>query len=530
MRGIGKKILCGMTCAVMAFVSLGSVNLVHAEESADTTGPVIDYDSLEVAEGGTTINVGERVHIKVKVTDNQSGVKEVKMRYWPKRFEWLAGCESIGVDLSYNAQTGYWEGETNPISSNTYNTQHYLLYLSATDNAGNWSDDNDYLEQHQSKFTITTQGGVDLENNPPVIDVNSVKVKKQNLKPGDERVLQASATDNESGVGSVNLVYQIPKTLVHDEAITSVHIELSDYDEDGVWTELMREWMSTSSAITEDTPEGLYQLLWVEAYDNHMNRTVVYNANATVSDIKASSYYELVGDNTYENCEKADLSAADYYVSANGNIKPSDVYPKKTEDNVSTGTNTGASDKNTTPATETTKQIIISATGEANVSLSGTDAVLAKDNTLKVAKIDNKTTLNSVKSLISKTVSAFTGNYAVYEFDLLDAAGTSIHELNGNVQITMPIPENLKTSGKTLQVYRVDGDQLVKCQTTVNEGNISFITNHFSTYVIVEEDAQSLSSPKTGESGMNYFLLMMLMVGAVAFGAVTYGVVREKKN
>ena len=96
---------------------------------------------------------------------------------------------------------------------------------------------------------------MDLENNPPVIDVNSVKVKKQNLKPGDERVLQASATDDESGVGSVNLVYQIPKTLVHDEAITSVHIELSDYDEDGVWTELMREWMSTSSAITEDTPE-----------------------------------------------------------------------------------------------------------------------------------------------------------------------------------------------------------------------------------------------------------------------------------
>ena len=305
---------------------------------------------------------------------------------------------------------------------------------------------------------------------------------------------------------------------------------MSDYDEDGVWTELMREWMSTSSAITKDTPEGLYQLLWVEAYDNHMNRTVVYNANATVSDIKASSYYELVGDNTYENCEKADLSAADYYVSANGNIKPSDVYPKKTEDNLSTGINTGASDKNTTATTDTTKQITIFATGEVNVSLSGTDAVLAKDNTLKVTKIDNKTTLNSVKFLISKTVSAFTGNYAVYEFDLLDAAGASIHELNGNVQITMPIPENLKIPGKTLQVYRVDGDQLVKCQTTVSEGNISFITNHFSTYVIVEEDAQSLSSPKTGEFGMNYFLLMMFMVGAVAFGVVTYGVVREKKN
>ena len=308
------------------------------------------------------------------------------------------------------------------------------------------------------------------------------------------------------------------------------YIEMSDYDGDGVYTELMREWSQTSGQITSETEKGLYQLLWVEAYDNQLNRTIVYNANASVSDIKVSSYYELVEDNTYEKCEKADLSAADYYVSANGNIKPSDVYPKKTEDNVSTGTNTGASDKNPTPATETTKQIIISATGEANVSLSGTDAVLAKDNTLKVAKIDNKTTLNSVKSLISKTVSAFTGNYAVYEFDLLDAAGTSIHELNGNVQITMPIPENLKTSGKTLQVYRVDGDQLVKCQTTVNEGNISFITNHFSTYVIVEEDAQSLSSPKTGEFGMNYFLLMMFMVGAVAFGIVTYGVVREKKN
>ena len=517
MRGIGKKILCGMTCAVMAFVSLGSVNLVHAEESADTTGPVIDYDSLEVAEGGTTINVGERIHIKIKVTDDQSGVERVYIRYWPKDFEWIIGQETFMTELAYNEQTGYWEGTSSPVSKETYNTQHYLSYVYASDKAGNSTDDDaGYLEQHKDKYTITTQGGVEREYNAPIITVSSVKVKKQNLKPGDERLVQASATDRESRISHMVMVYKTPDG---DE-----YIEMSDYDGDGVYTELMREWSQTSGQITSETEKGLYQLLWVEAYDNQLNRTVVYNANASVSDIKASSYYELVGDNTYENCEKADLSAADYYVSANGNIKPSDVYPKKTEDNASTGTNTGASDKNTT------KQIIISATGEANVSLSGTDAVLAKDNTLKVAKIDNKTTLNSVKSLISKTVSAFTGNYAVYEFDLLDAAGTSIHELNGNVQITMPIPENLKTSGKTLQVYRVDGDQLVKCQTTVSEGNISFITNHFSTYVIVEEDAQSLSSPKTGETGMSYFLLMMLMVGAVAFGVVAYGVVREKKN
>lgn len=523
MRGIGKKILCGMTCAVMAFVSLGSVNLVHAEESADTTGPVIDYDSLEVAEGGTTINVGDRVHIKVKVTDDQSGVERVYIRYWPKDFEWIIGQETFMTELAYNEQTGYWEGTSSSVSKETYNTQHYLLYVYASDKAGNSTDDDaGYLEQHKDKYTITTQGGVEREYNAPIITVSSVKVKKQNLKPGDERLVQASATDRESRISHMVMVYKTPDG---DE-----YIEMSDYDGDGVYTELMREWSQTSGQITSETEKGLYQLLWVEAYDNQLNRTIVYNANVSVSDIKVSSYYELVEDNTYEKCEKADLSAADYYVSANGNIKPSDVYPKKTEDNVSTGTNTGASDKNPTPATETTKQIIISATGEANVSLSGTDAVLAKDNTLKVAKIDNKTTLNSVKSLISKTVSAFTGNYAVYEFDLLDAAGTSIHELNGNVQITMPIPENLKTSGKTLQVYRVDGDQLVKCQTTVNEGNISFITNHFSTYVIVEEDAQSLSSPKTGEFGMNYFLLMMFMVGAVAFGIVTYGVVREKKN
>ena len=176
MRGIGKKILCGMTCAVMAFVSLGSVNLVHAEESADTTGPVIDYDSLEVAEGGTTINVGDRVHIKVKVTDDQSGVERVYIRYWPKDFEWIIGQETFMTELAYNEQTGYWEGTSSSVSKETYNTQHYLLYVYASDKAGNSTDDDaGYLEQHKDKYTITTQGGVEREYNAPIITVSSVK-------------------------------------------------------------------------------------------------------------------------------------------------------------------------------------------------------------------------------------------------------------------------------------------------------------------------------------------------------------------
>lgn len=96
---------------------------------------------------------------------------------------------------------------------------------------------------------------------------------------------------------------------------------------------------------------------------------------------------------------------------------------------------------------------------------------------------------------------------------MTDASNTQIHQLNGYIQVSTPVPSNINVnSGKTITVYRLEDDgSLTRCQTTVENGVITFITNHFSTYIIVEEDA--VYPPKTGDdSYMNFIVWMMVSI------------------
>lgn len=68
-------------------------------------------------------------------------------------------------------------------------------------------------------------------------------------------------------------------------------------------------------------------------------------------------------------------------------------------------------------------------------------------------------------------------------------------------------------------VYRLEDDgTLTRCDTTVENGVITFKTNHFSTYIVAEEDVTAVTSPKTEDAsaGINLILCMGILLAGAA--------------
>lgn len=84
--------------------------------------------------------------------------------------------------------------------------------------------------------------------------------------------------------------------------------------------------------------------------------------------------------------------------------------------------------------------------------------------------------------------------HAVFQMDLTSADGVEINQLSGYINVTLLIPSSITLEeGKTIVVYRYeDNGTLTKCATVVDENFVTFATNHFSFYVLVEQDASSV--------------------------------------
>lgn len=77
-------------------------------------------------------------------------------------------------------------------------------------------------------------------------------------------------------------------------------------------------------------------------------------------------------------------------------------------------------------------------------------------------------------------------HYTIYDFELYNAEGKSLHQLTKDV--TMLISKPFEPSeGYTIKVYRVDKDKLIPCQATLDAQTIAFQTDHFSLYIFTEE-------------------------------------------
>lgn len=113
--------------------------------------------------------------------------------------------------------------------------------------------------------------------------------------------------------------------------------------------------------------------------------------------------------------------------------------------------------------------------------------------------------------------------YAVYELDLLDASGTKMHALNGEVVVQLPIPEGLTLStGQTIGVYRLKDDgTLTKCAAETKDGTVTFRTNHFSTYIFAIEKQASV--PNTSDSNTVAISVILLCIAFCMVAAGVYG-------
>lgn len=196
-------------------------------------------------------------------------------------------------------------------------------------------------------------------------------------------------------------------------------------------------------------------------------------------------------------------------------------------------------EESTTAATSVKTEATATDAAKSSATVTGTNVPTGA--TVTVNTVTDKDTLAKVDKAVKDTLSSKVGKYAVLDINMTDAAGTKIQPLNnGNVLVTIDVPSTLDAN-KGLVVYRMeDNGTLTELKTSVENGKVSFETNHFSTYIVAEKAAVAeetttaaaaketttakTNSPKTGDAAP----VAALMV--VALGACGAVIASKKKN
>lgn len=135
---------------------------------------------------------------------------------------------------------------------------------------------------------------------------------------------------------------------------------------------------------------------------------------------------------------------------------------------------------------DTSNKKVVSTDKDTNVKLETTGAVVPTNTIMDVTPIKDGETFKTVEKVMSNVK-----NFKIFDITL-ESNGVKIQP-KGNVKISIPIPSDMTT--ENLIVYRVDesGEKTeykVTVETVSNVKYATFITNHFSTYVLAELSAQ----------------------------------------
>ena len=217
--------------------------------------------------------------------------------------------------------------------------------------------------------------------------------------------------------------------------------------------------------------------------------------------------YVVTGKNghgfTYEAKTKADTSAGCYvfFVCDNAEVTVTQV----------TGSNAGSSETTTTKApAETTTEAPTSSikTEDGKVTLGYEGTIVAEGTKLESTAIESGDVFEAAKKVVETKFKAGQ-KFVAYDFSL-KKDDVAVTQLDGKVKVTVDAPFTPE-AGNTIVVYRVDGENLVKCDTVLKDGKVTFTTDHFSTYVFVQEEA-TLTGDMTS--------VALLVAVAVLAGAV----------
>lgn len=122
---------------------------------------------------------------------------------------------------------------------------------------------------------------------------------------------------------------------------------------------------------------------------------------------------------------------------------------------------------------------------ESNIQITSVDSSIPLDTSLTVKNVND----SSIKDIIG------TENYKSYDISLYsDAKGVKIEKLeNGKFLVKIPVPTEL--NGKDLIVYYIASDGTKEeHEVTIKNGYATFETNHFSIYILAENNTNNTSN------------------------------------
>lgn len=150
--------------------------------------------------------------------------------------------------------------------------------------------------------------------------------------------------------------------------------------------------------------------------------------------------------------------------------------------------------KETKPTTNTSA--VTKTDSTTNVKLNAPVGTVPSNTVLEVKAVKEGTAYNTVKNVLTTMK-----NFVVYDITL-KSNGVTVQP-NGNVRISVPVPEGYNK--ENLTVYRVETDGTkTEYKVTVEGDYATFETNHFSTYVLAEkkeETKPATSTPATTNKG-----------------------------
>ena len=136
-----------------------------------------------------------------------------------------------------------------------------------------------------------------------------------------------------------------------------------------------------------------------------------------------------------------------------------------------------------------------------DVSIFAINNELDNVDSIEIKAIEND---DKIRNFVEKKLNQF----KVYDITLLDNNGNNVQP-SGNVKVSIRIPE--KFDKNNIEVYRVDGEQLINYDVVIDGDNAIIETDHFSNYIIGEK--MVTKNPNTGDNGITYIFLCSVLVG-----------------
>lgn len=174
---------------------------------------------------------------------------------------------------------------------------------------------------------------------------------------------------------------------------------------------------------------------------------------------------------------------------------------------------------------ENNDKTITKTDNKTNIKLEASSGMIPDNTIMNIIEINSGETFNKIKNILSEIK-----NFKVFDITL-KVNDTNIQP-NGKVKISIPIPAGFDAS--RLIVYRVDENNTkTEYQVTVTNGYATFVTDHFSTYVLGEKlkDNNDAKLPQTGEETNAFarWLSITIILGIFWLVSMIF-IDREKKK